>query len=176
MIGINKNKIKLMNEIHGKKVILRQTIEKDLSDLMSLWNDGRVMKWVGFPDGLGYDLEKIKKWFSELKSSSNRHHFIVYNKDSGFCGEVYYEADKKHKRAGLDVKFKPESQGKGLAGDALSTLIEFIFKIEPEIEAVWTEPAKENFAAQKLYERCGLKPMPRPKDLEGKDSYWERKK
>lgn len=165
-----------MSEMRGKKVILRQTTERDLLDLLNLWNDGRVMKWVGFPNGLEYDLEKAKKWFSELRKDSNRHHFVVYCEGVGFCGEVYYETDKKHKRSGLDVKFRPEMQGKGLASDALNTLIESIFKNESDMEAVWTEPTKENLAAQKLYARCGLKAKTRPKDLSEEDSYWERKR
>ncbi|MBU3964752.1 GNAT family N-acetyltransferase [Patescibacteria group bacterium] len=165
-----------MNEIHSKKVILRKTTEKDLSDLINLWNDGRVMKWVGLPNGGGYDLEKARDWFNKLRKETNRHHFVVYNNDIGFCGEVYYETDEKYKRAGLDIKFQPEAQGRGLASDALNTLIEFIFKSESDIDAVWTEPAKENFAAQNLYTRCGLKPHLRPKDLKGAGSYWERKR
>jgi hypothetical protein len=71
---------------------------------MALWNDGRVMQWVGFPNGLGYDKEKISKWFDKLQSETNRHHFVVCAESVGFCGEVYYEVDKAHRRAGLDIK------------------------------------------------------------------------
>jgi len=165
-----------MTEIFGKKVMIRKTTEKDLLDLMNLWNDERVMKYVGHPNGLRFDLKKTRKWFKKLQRETNRHHFVVYDNDIVFCGEVYYEIDEKHKRAGLDIKFRPEAQGKGLASDALSMLIEFIFKSRPDLKAVWTEPAKENRAAQNLYRRCGLEPQSRPKDLEGDGLYWERKK
>ncbi len=165
-----------MNKIYGKKVILHKTTGKDLPDLVDLWNDGRVMKYAGFPEGLGYNLEKASDWFNKLQKEKNRHHFVVYSKDIGFCGEVYYKIDAKYKRAGLDIKFRFEAQGKGLASDALIALIEFIFKNEPDTDAVWTEPAKENLAAQKLYRRCGLTPQVRPKNLKGENEYWERKR
>ncbi|MCI2425587.1 GNAT family N-acetyltransferase [Candidatus Acetothermia bacterium] len=160
-------------EIHGKRVTIRYTAIHDLPDLMTLWNDGRVMKWVGFPEGLGYDPDKLKNWFSKLQADPNRHHFVVHVKGTGFCGELYYEADKAHKRAGLDIKLIPEAQGQGIATDALKTLIRHVFESEPELEAVWTEPSEENIAARRLYERCGLKPKPRPVDMEQGSSYWE---
>jgi RimJ/RimL family protein N-acetyltransferase len=80
--------------------------------------------------------------------------------------------DKIHKRAGLDIKFRPEAQGQGLATDALKILIRFVFETEPDVEEVWTEPSEENIAARRLYERCGLKPMSRPPDMEQGPSYW----
>jgi|Deesub1362A_J573_1020465.scaffolds.fasta_scaffold03968_2 RimJ/RimL family protein N-acetyltransferase len=159
-------------EIRGNMVILRKTSEGDFPNLITLWNDGRVMKWVGFPNGLGYDLKKIRDWFSRLQADPDRHHFVVHAEGVGFCGEAYYAVDKIHKRAGLDIKFRPEAQGQGLATDALKILIRFVFETEPDVEEVWTEPSEENIAARRLYERCGLKPMSRPPDMEQGPSYW----
>jgi RimJ/RimL family protein N-acetyltransferase len=160
-------------DIYGHRITLRRTSEEDLSDLMALWNDGRVMSWVGFPDGLGYDLEKMVDWFRSLQADPSRHHFVVYAEGVGFCGEVYYAMDEKHRRASLDIKFRPEAQGQGLATDALNTLIRFVFDSEPDADAVWTEPSEWNAAARSLYERCGLKPKRRPPDMEQGPSYWE---
>lgn len=160
--------------IQGNRVVIRETSKEDLENLVSLWNNGRVMKWVGFPKGLNCDINKTKNWFNKLQKNTDRHHYSVYTKEKEYCGEVYYEIDKKHKRAGLDIKFRPEVQGKGLATDALKTLIDFIFKEESDIDTVWTEPSKENIAAKKLYEHCGLEPKNRPKDIKQSDnSYWE---
>ena len=153
-------------KIHGDRITLRRTTEGNLPDLMALWSNGSVMKWVGFPKGLGYDLKNIKDWFSRLQAHHNRHHFVVHSEGVGFCGEVYYTLDRMHQRAGLDIKFSPKAQGQGLATDALKTLIRLVFKSEPCADAVWTEPSEENAAARKLYERYGLKPKPRPSDME----------
>jgi len=160
-------------EIHGQLVTIRNTSEADLSDLMTLWNDGRIMRWVGFPDGLGYDHERLDQWFERLRANPTRHHFVVHTEALGFCGELYYAVDSIHRRAGLDIKFIALAQGRGLATDALKTLIKFIFESEPEVEAVWTEPSKENRSARSLYERCGLRSAVRPADMTQGESYWE---
>jgi len=162
-----------VNEIRSVRAILRSTTLADLPDLLRLWNDGRVMRWVGFPDGLGYDQTRIETWFERLQANTNRHHFMVRSAEIGFCGEAYYAADPDQRRAGLDIKLLPEAQGQGIAVDALTTLINYILETEPGIQAVWTEPSELNLATRKLYTRCGLKPCPRPAGLEPGESYWE---
>lgn len=159
-------------QLRSGRVTIRTTSRQDLTDLMTLWNDGRVMQWVGFPNGLGYDEEKIARWFEKLQSHPHRHHFVVYANSVGFCGEVYYAVDQAHRRAELDIKFVPSAQGRGLATDALQTLIRHAFENEKEVDIVWTEPRVNNIASRKLYTRCGLTPQPRPSDLEPFESYW----
>ena len=162
-----------MTEISGARANLRSTTPADLPDLLRLWNDGRVMRWVGFPEGLSYDQTKMESWFERLQANPHCHHFVVHSPEIGFCGEAYYAADPIQRRAGLDIKLRPEAQGQGIAVDALTTLINYIFETEPDIQAVWTEPSEQNLASRKLYTRCGLKPCPRPADLEPYESYWE---
>jgi len=160
-------------EILGDRVLIRTTSQGDLVDLMGLWNDGRVMQWVGFPDGLGYDRQTVQTWFDKLQANPLRHHFVVIRRGIGFCGEVYYAVEPLHQRAGLDIKLRPEAQGQGLATDALKTLIRHVFKVEPDVDSVWTQPSQINIAARALYTRCGLKEKPRPADLQQGESYWE---
>lgn len=162
-----------LSEIRGTQTVIRATAEGDLPRLMKLWNDGQVMGWVGFPNGLGYDLEGMKNWFRQLQADPDAHHFVVFDNDGNFCGELFYKTDITHKRAALDIKLLPQAQGRGIASETLQALIQLVFTTEAEIEAVWTEPSEENTAARKLYTRCGLTPKPRPADLEDWVSYWE---
>ncbi len=159
--------------IRGERTTIQTTTPEDLSDLVALRNDGRVMQWVGFPSGLGYDINKISKWFAKLRSQPHRHHFIVSAGGIRFCGEVYYEVDKERQRAGLDIKFRPEAHGQGLATDALKTLIRHVFETEKDVQVIWTEPREENADSKKLYAHCCLEPKPRPPDMEPLESYWE---
>ncbi len=159
--------------IDGKRVVLRRTQAEDLPDLLSPWNGGRATRWVGFPEGLRLDIHKTEEWLERLQVHPERHHF-VYAEEVGFCGEAYYALDWRNRQASLDIQFRPEAQGRGLAADALSTLIGHIFATEPEVEAVRTETWTENQAAQRLYARCGLRPGPRPFDLGTGPSYGER--
>lgn len=162
--------------VRGDKVALRPTSSADLPRLMTLWNDGRVMKWVGFPEGLGYDATSIVQWFERLQANPHRHHFVVTSAFLGFCGEAYYAVDPIHRRAGLDIKFRPEAQGGGRAAGALLALIQHVFETETQVDSVWTEPAENNLAARTLYWRCGLRPTDRPSDMELGPSYWELKR
>ena len=159
--------------LDGKKVIIKPTERKDLENIKDLWNNHEVMKWVGFPEGLDQSINDVTDWWKYIQKNNNAYHFVVFNKDGKFCGELYYKKEPKYNRAGLDIKFLPEVQGKGLATDALQLLINHIFNKEPEVNAVWTEPSKENVAARKLYSRCLLSSKERPKDMEPANSYWE---
>ena len=161
-------------ELTGSKVRILSTTEADLPELLELWNDGRVMKWVQFPDGLGWDLERMRKWFAKQDGQVHRGHFIVENEQSGFCGELHYRRVEDTRIYSLDVKFRPESQGRGLATEAFGMLIDHVFAVEPDCDAVYTEPWPENEAAKALYRRCGLRPESRPAVLGEGPSYWER--
>ena len=156
-------------------VRLRETAEHDLDDLVRLWNDGRVMRWVCYPDGLGITSREAVEWLAAIRRDSHCRHLVVLA-DGDFCGEAYYSADGVHRRAELDIKLRPEAQGRGVATAALSTLIDLVFEAEPDVDAVWTEPWPENEKAQALYSRCGLEPRPRPADLPPGPSYWERRR
>jgi RimJ/RimL family protein N-acetyltransferase len=156
-----------------EQIVLRPTSVADLPQLMALWNDGRVMKWVGFPDGLGCDAAAMTRWFERLQTSPHRHHFVVVGSILGFCGETYYAVDPVHRRAGLDIKLRAEAQGGRRAAAALLALIHRVFAGEADVDAVWTEPAENNLAARTLYWRCGLRPAARPSDMDPGPSYWE---
>ncbi len=160
-------------EIQAERLSITSTTQADLPDLLKLWNDGRVMQWVGFPNGVGYDEARVADWLDWVERSPDRHHFTVRAPGIGFCGELYYAVDRPHSRAALDIKFRPEAQGQGLATQAFRSLIDHVFTVEKEVQAVFTDPHLNNKASQALYARCGLAPQPRPADLEPFESYWE---
>ncbi len=159
-------------QFQGERVTIRSTACKDLLVLMGLWNDGRVMRWVGKPDGLGYGADDVHTWFQKLQGDPSRRHFVVHSEGIGFCGELYYAVDAEHRRASLDCKFRSEAQGRGLAAEAFRWLIKHVFETESNVDTVWTEPSDANIAGCKLCARCGLEPRPRPRDLPSAESFW----
>lgn len=161
-------------KIVGQKVIIKSTEEEDLKDIQNLWNNGEVMKWIGYPNGLNVSVVKLKKWLEKINKSSIRKSFVVSELTTkSFCGELFYEIDKEYNRAGLDVKFLPEAQGRGLGTESFKLLIKYIFENEPTVEAVWTEPAPNNIHAKKVYEHCGLKQSKQPVYMEHRELYME---
>ena len=151
---------------------IRPTTEVDLAAVARLWADPDVMRWVGYPDGLRYSDGELQHWLAWVEESPDRRHFVVRKNGTGFCGELFYDVDRETRRAALDVKLLPTARGRGIATAALGWLVELVFESEPDVELVWTEPWPENEAAQRLYTRCGLRPLPRPEDLRPGPSFW----
>jgi RimJ/RimL family protein N-acetyltransferase len=162
--------------IATKQLTLKGTTPADLDELLGLWNDGRVMRWAMFPEGLGYDRAKMERWLSRIAESPDRFHFIARTRDGAFCGEVYAALDRAKGRASLDIKFTPAKQGGRRSREALNALIRWLFESFPEIDAVWTGPIEGNLAAHTLYYSCGMRPKDPPADLPHGPSYWERRR
>lgn len=148
-----------MNE---KSITIRQTCADDLAQTLSLWNDGDVMKFVGFPDGLGYTMPRIERWLSWIESGRpKRNHYSIYVETLGYCGETFYSIDPDHSNAGsMDIKLFQKARGKGIANAALSFAIEQAF--QNGARYVWVDPDPSNEKALRLYERLGFirKKMP----------------
>jgi len=160
--------------IKGNNITLKKTEREDLDKLMTLWNDGRVMKWVNFPKGLGYDLEHMENWFNWVNQSEGTNHFVLFHENE-FCGETFFAKDEIG-RAGLDIKIFPEFQKKGLAFEAFQALIDHCFDREENIIELWVEPTENNHKAKQLYEKCGFKPKMKPLDIDCIDTYWALEK
>ena len=60
-------------------VSIRETTRADLGNILKLWNDGEVMRYVGFPDGLGVDLPYLDRWLKWIESGRPLiNHYSVY--------------------------------------------------------------------------------------------------
>jgi RimJ/RimL family protein N-acetyltransferase len=144
---------------------LRRTSEADLLNLMALWNDGRVMAFVGFPHGLGATPESMAAWLHRLRADASRRHFSIHAPDVGFCGEAYYAIDAEHDLATLDIKLRPEAQGRGIALAAMTHLISEIFD-DGLAGRAYVDPSRDNAPALRLYQRLGFVDAVRPPWLE----------
>ncbi|MHC5036245.1 MAG: GNAT family N-acetyltransferase [Planctomycetota bacterium] len=153
-------------------VVIRDTEERDLEALRTLWNNGEVMKYVGYPKGLGITEPEVQRWFQVLRNQNKKKHFVVLADKDSFCGELNYIVDAKNRSASLDIKLLPECQGKGVGFSAFTRLIEMVFQRESTIDTVWVEPHKENTKARNLYKKCGLVETTRPPFLSEGPSYF----
>ncbi len=150
---------------------IKETTEGDLENLRSLWVDGDVMRYVGFPDGLHQSAEEMRGWYNFISSSRPRvNHYSVFD-DGEYCGETYYEIDAEHgNSAALDIKLFKFARGKGIAYKALSFAIGEAFK--SGAEKVWVDPNPKNEKALALYERLHFERKPMP-DYIADDEYPE---
>jgi len=154
------------------KIIINETSKADLMNIMSLWNNGEVMSFVGYPHGLGMTLPKLMDWLPWAMSKPNRCHYSIYHEEMGFCGETFYNVDTSFGLAALDIKLLPEAQGKGIAEYALRFAIEKAF-IQGNAKRVYVDPHQDNLKAWNLYRKLGFKSKTRPAHLQQWDTYLE---
>ena len=133
---------------------IKETEINDLDCLCDLWNNGEVMRWVGFPQGLGQSKEAMKAWFDAVSKNQYAQHFSIYN-ESHYCGETFYRL--KDQVASVDIKLLPQCQGKGIAQYALSYCMMHVFLNYPEV-CIQVDPNITNQQAINLYTKLGFKP------------------
>lgn len=148
------------------------TQKSDLKNIQSLWNDGDVMKYVGFPNGLGITIDQLEKWLDRLNASSYSKHFSIYDDELGYVGETFFSMDIHNDIAALDIKLFKKARGKGIAYQALYFCIDEVFQLGL-VSKVYVDPNLENKKALSLYERLGFQSKERPVFLEPSDTYFE---
>lgn len=151
-------------KIETERLILREPAESDFDFLKSLWEDGQVMYYVGFPNGLKQSDEKILDWINTAQESGNCKLVIEDKETERVIGETGYRLDLDYpfangrKSAAPDIKLIPEFWGKGYATEAFSAIIDCIFK-NTDVEVIQVSPNIENLAALAIYKKLGFKKM-----------------
>ncbi len=154
------------------RITIKDTDAGDLPGIQRLWNNGTVMRYVGFPQGLGITMAQLRQWLAGVNQDACRWHYSIYAEDIGYCGETYYKIDRAHDLAILDIKLLPEAQGKGIAAAALSATIETVFAGHLASRAC-VDPHPDNRKAWALYEKLGFVGQPRPVFLPPSPTYLE---
>jgi RimJ/RimL family protein N-acetyltransferase len=143
------------------KVTIIETTTEDLDNVVSLWNNGEVMHYVGFPNGLGVTKDQLlNKWLKHINVSPKRKHYSIYHESLGYCGESYYSVEEDG-RAALDIKLLPRARGKGIAKKGLEYAIMNAFEIG-KAKTVYVDPNKDNVKAIALYKKLGFIEHPHP--------------
>lgn len=149
-------------------ITVKETTHSDLENIMSLWNNGKVMFYVGFPNGLGITMPELEDWLKSVDENKPlRKHYSIYEETLGYCGETYYEV-LQDGLACMDIKLLPKAQGKGIARYALKFALKELFDSNLATRA-YVEPNNKNLAALRLYNSLGFKKALRPDFLEIED-------
>lgn len=154
-----------------KKIKIVETSLEDLNNVVTLWNDGDVMKFVGFPNGLGVTYDKLEKnWLPFVNKINTKKHYSIYHEELGYCGESYYEVLENGKAA-LDIKLFSKARGKGIAFAGLNHAIKNAFT-QGKVNVVFVDPQKTNEKALRLYEKFGFKEFPHPDESESDKHFY----
>jgi HAD superfamily hydrolase (TIGR01509 family) len=148
--------------IVSTRIRLRPVAPADHPFLQSLWNDGRVMRHVGFPTGLGMTEPKMAAWWDHCHRWTATHLLIetlsgtpIGETGWGFLGDPGL----------LECKVDPLWWGQGYAGEALGALSAYLFA-HTTVEELVVTPHPANHAARQLYRRLGFGPAPTPESLD----------
>lgn len=155
-----------------ENIKMNRTSENDLANVAALWNDGDVMKFVGFPNGLGVSAESLNSWLISIAKDNLTEHYSIYHDELGYCGESFYSVDKEHELGMLDIKLFSKARGKGIARYAFEYAIDKAFKTG-KCTRVYVDPNRENKSAWALYKKLGFSETSRPEFLEPSDVYLE---
>lgn len=157
--------------LDNNQIRITETTINDLENVTLLWNDGEVMKFVGFPNGLGVSQKSLEeKWLPGINKNNKRRHYSIYHDMIGYCGESYYEVEDNGKAA-LDIKLFAKARGKGIAYAGLQYAIEKAFA-EGHAEVVYVDPQKVNEKALSLYKKFRFKEYPHPDPKEAESHYY----
>lgn len=131
---------------------INKVTETDLENILTLWNNGSVMQYVGFPNGLNKTLSDIQKWFEKNKNNPLAQYYTIYDDELGYCGETGYRWHES--LCHMDIKLLPHAQGQGIGKKALTFSIQQAF--ENKATEVYVSPWDSNKKAIHFYSALGF--------------------
>lgn len=157
--------------MESRNIIIKETTKDDLDNVILLWNNGEVMQFVGFPEGLGVTKDKMESWIEWAITKPQRCHYSIYENEIGYCGESFYNVDDNG-AAALDIKLLSNSRGRGIGYEALVFAIQRAFN-EGKAKLVYVDPNPQNKKAWQLYAKLGFISKRRPDYLGEGETYLE---
>jgi len=153
--------------VFGQRTHLRPTRHEDLTFLQALWNDGEVMRYKGYPQGMHVTDACMEQWWAmtpQARTSGRSTsplaspHCVIELLDGTLIGELSYSVDAQQ-RALIDLKLASSYRGQGLAAEILRIVLRELFAAT-HVKKVMMEPSPANIAALHLLEHCGFHPAP----------------
>ncbi len=137
------------------RLVVRAAGEEDVDLFYALWTDPRVMKNVGFPEGLPVTRDGLKETLSSQRSSEFDRLLVVQLKATGRAiGECKLSSPDMNGVAEPDVKLLPESWGHRYGVETWRALVDYQFT-HTECMAVQATPNVNNIPSIKMQEAVG---------------------
>ena len=136
--------------IQYKNMTIRNAKERDVSRLVSWWNDGQIMEHAGFPLGLQITEEKV---LVQIQNDTENHSRLIMEIDDVSIGEMCYTIVKDVAEIGIKI-CDSTKQNKGYGRIFLSMLIERLF--QKGCTKIVLDTMIENIRAQHVYESLGF--------------------
>lgn len=147
----------------GDRVLLRPGRTKDLDTLSQIRSEPEVARWWG-----QFDVEQLEREFIGADSG------FVIEVVGEVIGAIQYaeENEPMYRHAGIDIFLTTSRRGEGLGPEAIRVLARYLFD-ERGHRRLTIDPAAENVAAIRAYERVGFRRVGVMRRYErGPDGIW----
>jgi aminoglycoside 6'-N-acetyltransferase len=151
--------------LSGDLVVLRPLRADDVERVAAIQAAPGVARWWGLPDKA--DLRRQAEGRTEEK-------VFTIEVEGELVGLIQYseENDPDFRHAGIDLFVAEGSQGRGLGTDAVRTLARYLIS-ERGHHRLTIDPAADNVAAIRAYEKVGFRPVGRMREYwRGPDGAW----
>lgn len=156
----------------SNRIRVRKLNHSDIPIVTKWWNDGLLMKDMGFINGMGVTesslISRFNKQLNDKDSILESRMFIITDIKTGKeIGELQYgELDLKDKKCRIAIKISEiDFQGKGLGEEALLLFIDYLTS-EFGLSEIEIDTIHDNIRAYKLYKKLGFEEVERVRD------YW----
>jgi len=133
--------------------------EMDADFFLRLWNDPRVMRYVGFPRGLGLDVTRVRDAIRRGLEMGDERQLdarlvVVRKQDGALIGECKLGTPNAEGLSETDVKLLPEYWGQGYGVEIKRGLLAYLFT-HTECQVVQATPNVDNIASIRMQEAVG---------------------
>jgi aminoglycoside 6'-N-acetyltransferase len=148
--------------LSGPRVTLRSATPDDVAHLAPIRNEPEVVRWWS-------ELEP-----GELDEFVADERTLVVEVEGDVVGAIQYaeEDDPMYRHASLDVYVTSALHGLGIGSEAVRVLAKYLFE-ERGHHRLTIDPASDNAAAIRAYEKVGFRPVGVMREYErGADGTW----
>jgi aminoglycoside 6'-N-acetyltransferase len=150
--------------LRGERVLLRPGRPEDAEALVRILNEPEVARWWG-SDGIE---EEIGEEFIGADDG-----FVIEAEGEVVGAIQFHEEDEPmYRHAGMDIFLTTSRHGQGLGTEAIRVLARYLFE-ERGHHRLTIDPATDNAAAIRAYEKVGFRPVGIMREYErGPDGAW----
>ncbi|HHX29762.1 MAG TPA: GNAT family N-acetyltransferase [Clostridiaceae bacterium] len=137
-------------------IVIRSAVPEDAPTLNRWWNDGRIMAYAGYPDGLGESLSESREVICSWQGKPD--HLCMIEIDGRPAGELSYRLRGDGTAWPAWVIADPSLRNKGYGSRIIRLLFHFIFSDPktnenfPVDRIIWDTPVG-NKRARHVYEK-----------------------
>jgi RimJ/RimL family protein N-acetyltransferase len=140
----------LRPQLRGELVALRALELRDVDAMVAMQRQPNVARWWGEPDAT--------ELRAKARGASDEAGFAIEHAGQLVGLVQYYEENEPDFRhASIDIFIGDEHQGRGLGTDAVRTLARYLIEVR-EHHRLTIDPAADNTAAIRCYEKVGFRP------------------